>query len=120
VFAYTENTFIFVADNFESMNAIVNIQGQQFDVTNGKEIFVHRLPGNVGDAVSFEEVLLTDNDGKVTVGMPTVANAKVNAKILAHVQGEKVAVFKKKRRKGYQKWNNHRQDFTKIVIESIA
>ncbi len=102
------------------MNAIVKIQGQQFSVESGKEIYVHRLPGNVGDAVDFSDVLLTDNNGKIAVGTPTIKNAKVSAKILAHVQDDKVPVFKKKRRKGYQKWNNHRQDFTKIKIESIA
>ncbi len=102
------------------MNAIVKIQGQQFNVSGGKEIFVHRLPGNVGDSVSFSDVLFMDNDGKVSIGNPTIKSAKVSAKIVSHVQGDKVAVFKKKRRKGYQKWNNHRQDFTKILIESIA
>jgi large subunit ribosomal protein L21 len=104
----------------KKMNAIVKILGQQFDVKSGQEIFVHRLPGNSGDPVTFNDVLLINNDGKIQVGTPIIKSVKVTAKILEHLQGDKVAVFKKKRRKGYQKWNNHRQQFSKIVIESIA
>ncbi|MFM2225442.1 MAG: ribosomal protein [Bacteroidota bacterium] len=102
------------------MNAIVKILGQQFRVEAGKEVSIHRLEGNVGDVVNFSDVMLLDNNGKITVGMPLVKDSKVTAKILEHMQGEKVAVFKKKRRKGYQKYNNHRQQYTKIMIESIA
>ncbi|MEY4876395.1 MAG: ribosomal protein [Bacteroidota bacterium] len=104
----------------KEMNAIVKILGQQFRVEAGKEVSIHRLEGNVGDVVNFSDVMLLDNNGKITVGMPLVKDSKVTAKILEHMQGEKVAVFKKKRRKGYQKYNNHRQQYTKIMIESIA
>ncbi len=102
------------------MNAIVEIAGQQFKVTKGQELFVHRLEGNEGDKVQFDKVLLTDEGGKVTVGKPVVAGATVNAKIIGHLKGDKVIVFKKKRRKGYKVKNGHRQSFTKIAIESIA
>jgi large subunit ribosomal protein L21 len=104
----------------KEMNAIVKILGQQFQVEAGKQVNIHRLEGNIGDVVSFSDVMLIDNNGKITVGTPIVTNSKVTAKILEHMQGEKVAVFKKKRRKGYQKYNNHRQQYTKIMIESIA
>jgi large subunit ribosomal protein L21 len=102
------------------MNAIVKILGQQFEVKEGQQINIHHLEGNEGDVVNFTDVMLVDNGGKITVGNPTIKNAKVTAKILGHLQGEKVAVFKKKRRKGYQKYNNHRQQYTTIKIESIA
>lgn len=102
------------------MNAVVEIAGQQFKVSKGQELFVHRLEGNEGDKVQFDKVLLTEEAGKVTVGKPTVAGASVSAKILSHLKGDKVIVFKKKRRKGYKVKNGHRQSFTKIAIESIA
>jgi len=102
------------------MNAIVEIAGQQFKVTKGQELFVHRLEGNEGDKVKFDKVLMTEENGKVTVGNPVVEKAKVNAKIISHLKGDKVIVFKKKRRKGYKVKNGHRQSFTKISIESIA
>lgn len=102
------------------MNAVVEIAGQQFKVTKGQELFVHRLEGNEGDKVQFDKVLLTEEAGKVTVGKPTVAGASVSAKILSHLKGDKVIVFKKKRRKGYKVKNGHRQSFTKISIEAIA
>jgi len=101
------------------MYAIVDIQGQQFKVEKDQKIFVHRLVGEEGKKVSFDKVLLLDNEGNVEVGAPNVKGAKISAKILAHVRGDKVLVFKKKRRKGYQKLNGHRQDFTQIQIESI-
>lgn len=101
------------------MYAIVEIAGQQFKVENNQEIFVHRLSGDEGSAVTFDRVLLVDNGGKVSVGAPAVEGASINAKILSHVKGDKVLVFKKKRRKGYQKLNGHRQAFTKVKIESI-
>lgn len=101
------------------MYAIVEIAGQQFKVENNQEIFVHRLSGDEGSAVTFDRVLLVDNGGAVSVGAPAVDGASVNAKILSHVKGDKVIVFKKKRRKGYQKLNGHRQSFTKVKIESI-
>ena len=102
------------------MYAIVEIAGQQFKAEAGKKLYVHRLEGNEGDAVSFERVLLTDDNGSVEVGAPTVAGVKVNAKILAHLKGDKVEIFKKKRRKGYKKLNGHRQSLTQIAIESIG
>ena len=102
------------------MYAIVEINGQQFKVAQNQEIFVHRLEGNAGDSVSFDKVLLIDNNGTVQVGIPVVEGAKINATILDHMKGDKVIVFKKKRRKGYKKKNGHRQFFTKIQINSIV
>jgi len=102
------------------MYAIVEIAGQQFKVEKDKKLFVHQLDANEGDSVEFEKVLLVDNDGKIAVGTPTVKGAKITAKVLAHVQGDKVLVFKKKRRKSYQKMNGHRQHFTQIQVETIV
>lgn len=102
------------------MYAIVDIAGQQFKVEAGNKIYVHRLQDEVGTSVSFEKVLLTDNDGKVNVGVPYVSGVAVTAKVLEHLKGKKVIVFKKKRRKGYDKKNGHRQCLTQIQIESIA
>ena len=102
------------------MYAIVDIAGQQFKVEAGKKIYVHRLQDEVGASISFEKVLLTDNEGAVKVGAPYVDGAVVKATVLDHVKGNKVLVFKKKRRKGYQKMNGHRQCLTQIQIESIA
>ena len=102
------------------MYAIVEIAGQQFKVEQGQEIFVHRLEGEEGSNVSFDNVLLVDNEGKVSVGTPKVEGASVNAKIVAHTKGDKVLVFKKKRRKGYQKENGHRQYLSKVLIEKIT
>ena len=103
------------------MYAIVEIAGQQFKVAKGQELFVHRLEGKEGDKVEFDKVLLTDSgDGKVSVGTPTLAKSKVTAKIVEHMKGDKVIVFKKKRRKGYKVRNGHRQYLTKIAIEKIA
>lgn len=102
------------------MYAIVDIAGQQFKVEKNQEIFVHRLEGKEGGKVSFDKVLLIDNNGKVTVGAPAIDGAKVDAKIITHLKGDKVIVFKKKRRKGYQKSNGHRQYLTKIQIEGIS
>jgi len=101
------------------MYAIVEIAGQQFKVEKDKKIFVHRLEGNEGDVVEFDRVLLVDEDGQVKVGAPVVEGSKVSGKILEHLKGDKVLVFKKKRRKGYQKMNGHRQYLTRIQIESI-
>ena len=100
------------------MYAIVSIAGQQFKVEEGQEIFVHRLAANAGDELTFDEVLLVSQDSGVTIGTPTVTG-QVTASVLDHVKGDKVLVFKKKRRKGYQKMNGHRQSFTKIKINSI-
>lgn len=101
------------------MYAIVEIAGQQFKVAKDQKIFVHRLSGIEGSEVNFDKVLLIDSDGTISVGEPAVQNASVNAKILTHIKGNKVLVFKKKRRKGYRKLNGHRQLFTQIQIQSI-
>jgi large subunit ribosomal protein L21 len=101
------------------MYAIVEIAGQQYKVEKDQEIFVHRLEGDQGSAVKFDNVLLLDQGGNITVGAPTVNGAMIQAKIIEHLRGEKVTVFHKKRRKGYQKENGHRQYFSKILIEDI-
>jgi large subunit ribosomal protein L21 len=98
------------------MFAIVNIAGQQFKVKKDDELFVHRLSGNVGESVEFSEVLMTSNGGNIKF----TDSVKVKAEIVDHLKGDKVIVFKKKRRKGYQKSNGHRQYLTKIKIKDIA
>ncbi len=102
------------------MIAIVNIAGQQFKVTEGQELFVHQLEAAAGSTVTFDQVMMVDNNGSVAVGTPVLSNAKVNATVIGNQKGDKVIIFKKKRRKGYQKKNGHRQSFTKIKIESIT
>ncbi len=102
------------------MYAIVEIGGKQFKVTQDQFVYAPKMQGEEGASVEFDRVLLMDNDGKVEVGAPTVKGAKVSGKILGHVRGDKVVVFKKKRRKGYKVRNGHRQDFTKVLIESIS
>ncbi len=102
------------------MYAIVEIAGQQFKVEEGKKIFVHRMDAAEGDNVEFEKVLLLDIDGAVTVGEPVIENTVVEGKVLAHARGDKVIIFKKKRRKGYQKRSGHRQDFTQVEILTIG
>jgi large subunit ribosomal protein L21 len=101
------------------MYAIVEIAGQQFKVAKDQKVFVHRLAGNEGDSVTFDKVMLLDN-GTVTIGAPVIDGAAVVAKILGHLKGDKVIVFKKKRRKGFRKKNGHRQYFTQIAIEDIV
>lgn len=103
------------------MYAIVEIAGQQFKVQKDQKIFVHRQEGEVGAQLSFDRVYLIDHDGSdIKVGMPVVSGASVNASIVSHVRGDKVLVFKKKRRKSYQKMTGHRQDFTQLLIEGIT
>jgi len=102
------------------MYAIVEIAGQQFKVEKKDEIFVHRLEGEPGTKVEFPEVLLVEDEGKVSVGKPFVEGVTISGKILEHVRGDKVVIFKKTRRKGFQKETGHRQDFSKILIESIG
>lgn len=109
-----------INQNTNLMYAIVSIAGQQFKVEKGKKIFVHRLPGAVGAEVSFDKVLLICNKDKVSVGEPYVNNAVVMAQILSHLRGDKIQVFKKKRRKGYQVLKGHRQNLTEILIEDIS
>ncbi|MDB4075102.1 MAG: 50S ribosomal protein L21 [Crocinitomicaceae bacterium] len=101
------------------MYAIVEIAGQQFKVQKDQKIFVHRLDAEEGKKISFDKVLLVDNDGKVTLGAPAIEGATVSAKVETHVKGDKVIVFRKKRRKGYKKKNGHRQSFTAITISDI-
>ena len=101
------------------MYAIVEIAGQQFKVAKDQKVFVHRLEEKEGSKVSFDKVLLLD-DGKVTIGAPVIENAVVTAKVLGHLKGDKVIVFKKKRRKGFKKKNGHRQYLSQIQIEGIS
>ncbi|CAN5392448.1 hypothetical protein BH10BAC1_BH10BAC1_18460 [soil metagenome] len=101
------------------MYAIVEIAGQQFKVERGVKVYVHRLDANEGAKVEFDKVLLVDNGGKVQVGTPSIDGAKVAATVLSHLKGDKVIVFKKKRRKGYQKSNGHRQQLTQILVQGI-
>ena len=102
------------------MYAIVEIAGQQFKVEKSRKVYVHRLPNEEGTDVTFDKVLLVDNEGAITVGTPVVEGAKVSATVLSHLKGEKVIVFKKNRRKGYRKKNGHRQFFTQIQISDIT
>lgn len=103
------------------MYAIVEILGQQFKVEAGKKLYVHRMNEvEVASEVTFDRVLLVDKDGAVTVGTPVVEGAKVVCEVLDHVRGDKVIVFKKKRRKGYRKRQGHRQDFTQIKVKEIV
>ncbi|MBQ4352774.1 MAG: 50S ribosomal protein L21 [Prevotella sp.] len=103
------------------MYAIVEINGQQFKVEKGMKLFVNHIKdAEEGKAVEFDKVLLVDNEGAVTVGTPTVNGAKIEAEVLNPlVKGDKVLVFKKKRRKGYRKLNGHRQQFSQIEIKSV-
>ena len=101
------------------MYAIVEIAGQLFKVEKDQQIFVHRLEAKEGSKVDFDKVLLMDNAGKVNVGSPVITGAKVTAKILEHLKGDKVIVFKHKRRKGYKVKNGHRQYLTKLEIQKI-
>lgn len=101
------------------MYAIVEIAGLQYKVEQDQQLYVNRLQGDAGQEVTFDRVLLTDN-GTVQVGAPVIDGVAVVAKIVEHVKGDKVIVFKKKRRKGYKKKNGHRQQFTKIEIVSIG
>lgn len=102
------------------MYAIVEIAGQQFKVSKDLKVYVHRLANEEGSKVSFDRVLLLDDNGNVTLGAPAIEGASVEAKVLQHLKGDKVIVFKKKRRKGYKKRNGHRQYLTQIVIEGIT
>jgi len=101
------------------MYAIVDIAGQQFKVAKNQKLFVHRMQEEAGAKVSFDKVLLIEDGGKIQVGNPVIKNAAVSAKVLEHAKGDKVLVFKKKRRKGYQKLNGHRQYLTQIEITDI-
>ena len=104
------------------MYAIVEINGQQFKAEAGKKLFVHHMQNaEAGATVEFEKVLLVDKDGNITVGAPTVEGAKVVCEVVSGlVKGDKVLVFKKKRRTGYQKCNGHRQYLTQVLVEEIV
>ena len=101
------------------MYAIVDIAGQQFKVEKDQKVYVHRLDTEVGKKVNFDRVLLIEDGGKVNIGAPAIDGAQVSATVLEHLKGDKVIVFKKKRRKGYQKMNGHRQYLTEIQINEI-
>jgi len=101
------------------MYAIVNIAGQQYKVEKDQKLFVHRLVEKEGESVSFDEVLLIDNDNSVVVGEPTIKGAMISGKVISHPRGDKIKVFKKKRRKGYKVRTGHRQNLTEIQIEDI-
>ncbi|MCT4638252.1 MAG: 50S ribosomal protein L21 [Bacteroidales bacterium] len=102
------------------MYAIVEIAGKQFKVEKDQKIFVHRLDAEEGAQVEFNQIMLIDNEGTISVGVPTVEGASVKAKVLSHLKDDKVIVFKKKRRKGYKVKNGHRQCLTQIQIEEIV
>jgi large subunit ribosomal protein L21 len=101
------------------MYAIVEIAGQQFKVQKDQKIFVHRLDAEAGQTLTFDRVLLVDNDGQITLGAPAIQGASISAEVIEHLKGDKVIIFKKKRRKGYRKKNGHRQSFTAIKIAGI-
>ena len=102
------------------MYAIVEIAGQQFKVRKDQKVFVHRLQNSEGEKVTFDNVLLLDNNGAITIGAPAISGASVEAKVVKHLKGDKVIVFKKKRRKGYKVKNGHRQYLTEILVENIV
>ncbi len=102
------------------MYAIVEIAGQQFKVVKDQKVFVHRLATEEGKTVSFDKILLIGDGDNITLGAPAIDGALIGAKVLSHLKGDKVIVFKKKRRKGYRVKNGHRQALTEIVIESIV
>ncbi len=101
------------------MYAIVEIAGQQFKVAEGQNLNVHRLEAEAGSVVNFDQILMVDNNGSVTVGTPTVSGASVSATVNEHMKGDKVIVFKKKRRKGFRVKNGHRDFLTSITINAI-
>ena len=101
------------------MYAIVEIAGLQYKVQKDQRVYVHRLEGNEGDKLTFDRVLLAEEKDEVTVGAPVIEGATVKASILAQVKADKVIIFKKKRRKGYEKKTGHRQPMTQILITDI-
>ncbi len=103
------------------MYAIVEINGQQFKAEAGKNLFVHHLKGvEDGETVEFDKVLLVGTDENTTIGTPMIEGAKVVCEVVKPlVKGDKVLVFKKKRRKGYRKMNGHRQQFSQITVKEI-
>lgn len=101
------------------MYAIVDVAGQQFKVEKDQKIYVHRLKGNEGDVVEFDRVLLIEDGDKILIGEPILEGALVSGKIISHLKGDKVKVFKKKRRKGYRVLTGHRQQMSQVLIEKI-
>ena len=102
------------------MYAIVEIAGQQFKVVKDQTLYVHRLQDEVGASISFDKVMMIDDNGKVKLGAPAIKGASVKVKVEEHLKGDKVIVFKKKRRKGYKLKKGHRQYLTKLTVESIS
>lgn len=102
------------------MDAIVKIAGKQYKVVTGQELIVNKLDSKPGEKVNFNEVLLTDVQGNISLGTPYIKNATVSATVIEHLRDEKVIVFKKKRRKGYKVKNGHKQPLSKIIIEQIS
>lgn len=102
------------------MYAIVDIAGKQFKVEAKKYLYAPLMDGQAGASVSFDKVLLVDDGSSISVGTPTINGVSVTGKIMEHVKGDKEIVFKKKRRKGYAKKNGHRQQYTRVMIESIS
>jgi large subunit ribosomal protein L21 len=102
------------------MYAIVEIGGQQFKVETGKKLYINLVQAEEGDLLSFDRVLLLENEGDIKVGTPVVDGASIKVKVLGEVKGDKVIVFKKKRRKTYRKKNGHRQRYTQVLIEEIV
>src|SRR5688500_1989066 len=118
---YFLNLFLPLQSNFQKpMYAIVEIAGKQFKVAKDQYIYAPKLDGDAGTAVNFDKVLLVDDGGTVNIGAPMLSGVSVSGKILEQVKGNKVIVFKKKRRKGYVVKNGHRQQFTKVQIENIG
>jgi len=101
------------------MYAILETGGKQYRVTAGDTLEIERLTVEAGQPFTFERVLLVNNDGKVTIGGPTVASATVVADVVEHIRGEKKVTFKMKRRKGYHKTIGHRQELTVVKIKEI-
>ncbi len=102
------------------MYAILDVNNRQYKVKQGQEIYVDLQQVEVGANIKFDKILLADQDGSVKIGKPALANASVSASVLDHVKGDKVIIFKKKRRKGYRVKKGHRQQFTKVRIDSIT
>jgi|SRR5690242_18458217 len=101
------------------MYAILETGSKQYRVSAGDTLEIERLSSEVGQAVTFDRVLMVNNEGKVSVGSPTVANATVLADVVSHIRGEKKLAFKMKRRKGYHKSIGHRQELTVVKIKEI-
>ena len=102
------------------MYAIIDVNNRQYKVKQGQEIYVDLQKAEVGDNLTFDRILLAENEGDITIGTPALDNASISASVIDHVKGDKVIVFKKKRRKGYKVKNGHRQRYTKIRIDSIT